>query len=244
MMDYEVHYKNVKNLTLRIGPSGMLQVTAPRKMSKAYIEKVILQKGLWIAQHQQRIEQLQQQRQESGLVNRYGSDGWVAYLGQMYPLQVEQAGKRNWHWTGDSLQLAGCSTELHCQQLVEAFYRQQMLEEIVPAFNQQVRRRLSELQLPMPAFTIRKMRASWGLCYSKEEKIVLNLWLAMAPPECIRQVLIHEYLHFCQNNHSSKFYALLEQFEPQYRQLKHKLSIMVDLQALASTSKDAELLKG
>ena len=89
------------------------------------------------------------------------------------------------------------------------------------------------LELPEPAFTVRKMRASWGLCYSGQNRIVLNLWLAMAPLDCIRQVMLHEYLHFCQNNHSTEFYALLQQFEPQYRQLKHKLSVMVDLTALS-----------
>ncbi|MFR6290720.1 MAG: M48 family metallopeptidase, partial [Peptococcaceae bacterium] len=89
------------------------------------------------------------------------------------------------------------------------------------------------LSLPQPEFTVRKMRASWGLCYSQSHKIVLNLWLAMAPPDCIQQVLIHEYLHFCQSNHGPQFYALMEQFEPQYRQLKQKLSVMVDLRELA-----------
>ncbi|MBQ3509039.1 MAG: M48 family metallopeptidase [Peptococcaceae bacterium] len=58
---------------------------------------------------------------------------------------------------------------------------------------------------------------------------MLNLWLVMAPIECIRQVLVHEYIHFLQNNHSPEFYALLEQVEPQYRQLKHRLSVMVNI---------------
>lgn len=229
MIDYIVHYKKVKNITLRIGSDGKLEITAPKKTSKAYIEQVILQKNDWIIGHQQKIAHLQQKRQEDGLINRYAADGQIAYLGVMYPLKVTTEEKRDWYWTGAELQVTGCHTESHCRQMVEAFYRQQMLDVILPDLDQQVRQRLAVLQLPAPTFAIRKMRASWGLCYNKEKKIVLNLWLAMAPVECIRQVLIHEYLHFFQDNHSPKFYALLEQFEPQYRQLKHKLSIMVDL---------------
>ena len=113
--------------------------------------------------------------------------------------------------------------------MVEQFYRYQLIYAVIPELNQQVRRMLSVLQPPEPEFAVRKMRASWGLCYSQQKKIVLNLWLAMAPMDCIRQVLVHEYLHFYQNNHSLDFYALMEQFEPQYRQLKHTLSVMVDL---------------
>ena len=86
--------------------------------------------------------------------------------------------------------------------------------------------------MPEPDFAVRKMRASWGLCYSQTHKIILNLWLAMAPLNCVRQVLIHEYLHFCESNHSPQFYTLLEQFEPEYRQLKQALSVLVDLRSL------------
>lgn len=113
--------------------------------------------------------------------------------------------------------------------MVEQFYREQMLNEILPEQNRLVRERMDHLLLPEPEFTVRKMRGSWGICYSQKKKIVLNLWLAMAPADCIRQVLIHEYVHFIHNNHSVEFYALLEQLEPQYRQLKHKLSVMVDI---------------
>lgn len=244
MIEYELCYKKVKHVTLRIQADGTLKVTAPRKTSNEYIENLIMQKMQWITQHVQQMEQLQQQRKESGLVNRYMPEGQVAYLGKAYPLRADFEGRRDWLWTGTELLLTGCQTEAHIRQMVEAFYRQQMLEEVLPALNEEVRQQLAALQLPMPAFVIRKMRASWGLCYSKEQKIVLNLWLAMVSLDCIRQVLVHEYLHFCQNNHSSKFYALLEQFEPQYRQLKHKLSIMVDLTEQVSSPKKTDHLQG
>ena len=233
MTDYELRYKNVKHITLRIAADGTLQVTAPWRVSREEIERVLQQKAHWIAAHQQKAQQLQQQRHAQGLVNDYQDGGQVGYLGSMYPLKVQAQGKRSWQWDGTALLLRGCSMEAHCRQMVEQFYRQQMLQEIIPGLNASLREQLAVLELPEPAFTVRKMRASWGLCYSGQNRIVLNLWLAMAPLDCIRQVMLHEYLHFCQSNHSAEFYALLQQFEPQYRQLKHKLSVMVDLTALS-----------
>jgi hypothetical protein len=235
MLEYTVVYKQVKYITLRITANGQLLVTAPRRTSKAAIEKVITQKAAWIAQHQQKAAQLQQQRQQQGLHNCYQDGGKIGYLGQLYPLVVKTDGTRCWQWDGKQLLLQGCGSEALCRQLVADFYRQQLSQQILPALNEQVRQQLAVLPLPEPTFTVRKMRASWGLCYSQQKKIVLNLWLAMAPWDCIRQVLVHEYLHFCQSNHSTEFYRLLEQFEPQYRQLKHILSVTVDLQELSQT---------
>jgi len=230
---YVVHYKNVKHITLRIDMDGQLEITAPKRTSQRTIAEVVRQKADWIARHQESRRQKALERQQQGLRNCYQDGGQVAYLGQLYPLHVSCAGKRRWQWDGVALQLYGCTEEAHCRQQVEAFYRQQLLEIVLPELNSIVRQRLASLPLPDPSFMVRKMRASWGICYSQDQRIVLNLWLAMAPPVCIQQVLIHEYLHFFESNHGPQFYALLEQFEPQYRQLKHTLSVMIDLRALS-----------
>lgn len=233
MIDYEVHYKKVKHLTLRIDHEGTLHITAPYGLSKTAIEEAVARKADWIVQHQQQTRQLMEERAQQGLCNRYEDGGAIAYLGRQYPLEIKDTGKRRWQWMGECLQLFGCTKKIHCHQLTEQFYRQQLSEKILPELDQQVRRELESLALPQPQFVVRKMRGSWGICYSQQKKIVMNLWLAMAPEACIHQVLVHEYLHFCQNNHSPKFYALLEHFEPQYRQLKHTLSVMVDLNTVS-----------
>ena len=229
MIEYTVIYKRVKNITLRIRPDGTLEVTAPNRTSETAIREIVEKKQSWITTYQKKTEAFYEERQKAGLKNRYCDGGQAAYLGDLYPLSVTQQGKRSWQWDGKSLTLSGCKTEAHCRQMVEQFYREQMLNEILPEQNRLVRERMDHLLLPEPEFAVRKMRGSWGICYSQKKKIVLNLWLAMAPADCIRQVLIHEYVHFIHNNHSVEFYALLEQLEPQYRQLKHKLSVMVDI---------------
>ena len=109
MLDYTVTYKKVKNITLRITAEGQLLVTAPRHASKATIEKVIAQKASWIAQHQQKIAQLQIKRQQEGLHNLYQDGGQIGYLGQQYPLWVKAEGRRRWQWEETGLLLYGCT---------------------------------------------------------------------------------------------------------------------------------------
>lgn len=63
MTEYTLHYKKVKNITLRITAQGHVEVTVPYKTDKKRVEQFIQQKQQWIMQHQQKIAQLQQQRQ-------------------------------------------------------------------------------------------------------------------------------------------------------------------------------------
>lgn len=229
MIPYTVTRKRVKHVTLRISSQGELEITAPRSVSEAELQRIIVKKEMWIRSKQKDVRQRQEMRQREGLHNRYADGGTIAYLGKNYPLQVQTAGVRGWNWNGEQLVVYGCRTEQQVKSEVEEFYREMMAEQILPALNHAVRYRMQDVKLPDPQLLVRKMRARWGTCYSESGKIILNLWLAMAPEECIRQVLTHEYVHFLQNNHSVEFYRLLERFEPQHRQLQEKLSVLVDL---------------
>lgn len=228
---YTVTRKRVKHVTLRISAQGELVITAPRSVSDAELQRIIAKKETWIRSKQKETRQRQELRQREGLHNRYADGGTIAYLGKNCPLQVQADGARGRNWNGEKLIVYGCRTEQQIKSEVEAFYRDMMEEQILPELNREVRLRMQGESLPDPQLLVRKMRARWGTCYSGSARIILNLWLAMAPKECIRQVLVHEYVHFLQNNHSAEFYRLLEQFEPQYRQLQEKLSVLVDLRA-------------
>lgn len=229
MTEYEIIRKTVKRLTIRIREDGAVQVIAPARMNDKTIQCFIHEKEEWIIRHRQQMLQLQQERVTIGLHNSYTPDGRIVYLGNYYPLRIQSEGKQSWSWNGSRLNVSGCRTEQAVKKQVEAFYRTQMLEEILPAINKEVRGRLSDLSLPDPVIEVQKMRARWGTCYPTEQRIRMNLWLAMAPRECIRQVLIHEYLHFCQNNHAAAFYRLMDRYEPQHRKLKEQLHILIDL---------------
>jgi len=73
-----------------------------------------------------------------------------------------------------------------------------------------------QLALPINRVVIRHQKTRWGSCSSKRY-INLNANLLFLQPMQMRYVMIHELCHTVYMNHSAAFWALVEQFEPDYR---------------------------
>jgi len=68
----------------------------------------------------------------------------------------------------------------------------------------------------------------WGSC-SPKGNLMLNLHLVKAPKECIDYVILHELCHIAEHNHGDKFWRLLGQVMPHWKEVKVKLDGMADL---------------
>lgn len=70
--------------------------------------------------------------------------------------------------------------------------------------------------------TYRKMTGRWGRCTAQGDIAFSTLLIQFSIP-IIRYVVIHEYCHLLQMNHSPRFWALVEKYCPDYKTLKKKL---------------------
>lgn len=68
------------------------------------------------------------------------------------------------------------------------------------------------------AFTVRKMRASWGRCHPASKRITLAEGLCYLPPSLAEYVVYHELCHFKVANHSALFYNVLARFVPDWKE--------------------------
>jgi predicted metal-dependent hydrolase len=64
---------------------------------------------------------------------------------------------------------------------------------------------------------IRDQRTRWGSCSSRRT-LSFNWRLVLAPPEVLDYVAVHELCHLRVPNHSARFWRLVEQRRPGYRE--------------------------
>ncbi|MBR1455799.1 MAG: M48 family metallopeptidase, partial [Oscillospiraceae bacterium] len=62
---------------------------------------------------------------------------------------------------------------------------------------------------------IRRQRTKWGSCSSKGN-LNFNCLLALAPPEVLDYVVVHELCHLLEMNHSPRFWAEVGRVLPDY----------------------------
>ena len=70
--------------------------------------------------------------------------------------------------------------------------------------------------------TIRAQKSRWGSCSSKGN-LNFNCLLMLCPEEVRDYVVVHELCHIREKNHGPRFYALLSQYLPDYKERKKLL---------------------
>lgn len=77
--------------------------------------------------------------------------------------------------------------------------------------------------VPYPKLVIRKMTTRWGVCNKNLEKVTLNYNLIHMDRKYLDYVIVHELSHFIHFDHSKEFWKLVEENEPNYKQIRKEM---------------------
>ncbi len=103
------------------------------------------------------------------------------------------------------------------------YYSEQELVALVTDLCEKIYPYFKRRGVGYPEIKFRKMVSRWGSCHPVRGILTFNKNLVFAPSECIEYVVMHEFTHFLQANHSSKFYEELSYICPDYKERKNKL---------------------
>lgn len=81
------------------------------------------------------------------------------------------------------------------------------------------------LGLGVSTVSVRDQSSRWGSCSSKGA-LSLNWRLVLLAPELQDYVILHELAHLTEMNHSKRFWALLEQYDPDRREHEARLDAL------------------
>ena len=103
------------------------------------------------------------------------------------------------------------------------YYSQAELCRIIVDICERVYTHFKSRGVEYPAIRFRRMVSQWGNCHARRGIVTFNTNLVYAPLECIEYVVVHEFTHFLQPNHSDKFYAELSEIMPDWSIRRQKL---------------------
>ena len=106
------------------------------------------------------------------------------------------------------------------KEILDQWYRTK-LKEMIPIL---ITKWEKVMAVEVKDFGIKKMKTKWGTCTIEAQRIWLNLELAKKPTNYLEYIIIHEMTHLLERNHNSRFVALMNQFMPNWREVKEELN--------------------
>lgn len=196
----QIVYKNNQNIYLRFNKEGFLVATVPKRTSTDEILHIIKKsEDSLIKMYEKNLER-----------QKYEEEFWL--LGNKYIVSLNDE--------MDDVQINGEYIYAKDKKALDDFLKDEMKrvfqEEIdicKNCFN----------NLPEFTLKIRTMRTRWGVCNRLRKTITLNSELIKKPVEQIDYVIIHEMSHFYEGNHSKKFWKIVSEACPNYKELRKAL---------------------
>jgi len=207
--------KDVKNITLKVRPSGEAILTAPKTASDEHIKFIMQKRAKWIAQKRAFFASFKTPQKE------YVSGEDFKYLGRSYRLKVVQSKEERVKLQCGYLELfVKDKSDIKRKEnlIYEWYYEKATLYffNILQEFNKIVKQDIKSVK-------IRQMKTRWGSCNSYKSYINLNIELIKKPKACIEYVVFHELAHLLYSNHSKKFYDYLTLYMPDWQKRKEIL---------------------
>jgi len=210
-----------KHLRLQISVDKGLEVVIPKGFDRKQIPEILHKKRAWLERASQQIEEQRQWLEqdppnklpESIALQAVGEEWQVKYC----PTPIARVVLTE-HPTEHLLLQGAVENVETCKTVLRRWLTQKGYQHLVPW----LRTVSQHCQLPFKKAFVKGQKTLWASC-SSQKNINLNYKLLYLPSDMVRYVFIHELCHTLELNHSSRFWSLVKQWEPNYKQLDAEL---------------------
>jgi predicted metal-dependent hydrolase len=234
MIHYDVIRKSrstkvkARKVVIKVHPDQRVVATVPYDATDESIQEAMVKRARWIWQN---IEEFSKQK-DYVLPKRYVSGETQLYLGRRYVLKVLidsekvsnvklSRGKFN-----VTLRQDYDDRVVKVKPLIDKWYQHKTKKVFHERLNEMLTK--ATWVTGIPSFRVMAMKKQWGSCSAKGN-LMLNPHLIKASKECIDYVILHELCHIAEHNHSEKFWRLLTQVMPNWKEVKAKLDDMAEM---------------
>lgn len=204
-----------RRLSLRVFPGGRVEVVVPPGTGLPAIERFVARHREWAVRR----------AREFALLAPAGGQRCperieLALSGQRWAVEFEPARRAT------VLDRAGGVLQVRAPDDTARSVGSPLLRWLAGVAARELEQRLEqtarETGIDYARMQLRRQRTRWGSC-SAAGSISLNMCLMFQRPAVVRYLLVHELCHRRQLNHSTRFWQLVETFEPEWRTLDAEL---------------------
>ena len=209
-LDYNVREsQRARNVTLKVSRRRGLEVVVPEGFDHQRLPEILSSRRAWIDGQLERIDSLPGRFDENWPPRHLS----LQAAGASFELDYhEVSGNRiNLEQLGDRIKIFR-PLEADDESLVCLFIS--WLKGYAKQHYASLAKELSdESGLHFKKLVVRGQKTRWG-SYSSRGTLSLNYKLLFLPEQLLRHVILHELSHSVHMNHSEKFWALLNQLDP------------------------------
>lgn len=217
MLSYRLIRSRRKTAAIHITKDAAVEVRAPLKMPKAYIDEFVALKEKWIIAHLARRELLNSEKAAFSL--NYGDTATLC--GKAYPILAKDT--KHAGFDGACFYLPPGLSPDDIRRIVVRIYKTEAKRVIGSRVDEYSER----MNVKPSSVRITSAKTRWGSCSGKNG-LSFSWRLIMADESVIDYVVAHELAHITEHNHSPRFWAVVEGVLPDYKQRRLKLKALQD----------------
>ena len=219
---FDLKKSSRNKVEITVLPDATIEVKAPESCALEDVKSKVLKRARWILKTRDEMEA----HNRDVLPRQYISGENHFYLGRRYMLKVTLDEKAEVKLLRGKIELKAPKAE-QVPNLLNDWYRSHALKYFQGRL-QELSSRIPWIKDSTPPLKLLTMKKQWGSC-SPEGRIILNPHLVKAPRDCVDYVILHEICHLQEHNHSQRFYQLLGQLMPNWKEIKTKLDGMAEV---------------
>lgn len=200
---------------LKMTPHDGLVVVVPSGFDKKQVPALLLRHEVWI---QKVAAELDAQRQEPLAVSEGGLPCMIAFPHFAQSWEVEYAqtaigeGKIKERCPNSLLVSGDVANRVLCQRLLHSWLKHRARLTLLPFLE----RLAAAHAFDYAEGKVRLQHSRWGSCTARRT-ITLNTKLLFLPEHLFSHIMLHELCHTVHLNHSTSFWALVQQHDPLWR---------------------------
>jgi len=222
-INIDIIKKNIKNLHLSVHPpDGRVRIAVPNKMNDDAIRIFAISKLTWIKKQRSKFQAQERQSERefvSGESHYY--QGMRYLLNIIYTNKKQKVEIRNQKYL--DLYVREDATQKQREKVLMEWYRSQLKLQIPKIIEKWEK----IIGVKVDSWGVKLMKTKWGTCNPSTKRIWINLELAKKNPRCLEYIVVHEMVHLLERHHNERFNKYMEQFIPNWKEIKEELNTLI-----------------